>query len=219
MHSAKASASPDSPGSRPLALEDELDPLARMLRADPRRSDARRNGERIIAAALEVLAERGFDAGIPEIAARAGVGKATVYRMFPTKAALCSAVAAHRYVNLLRRLEGERDDPDPARALRRVVRTLFAARGTDRVVLDALRGPATPEIEAATSRIAGLLGDLLVQAQAAGTLRDDVTVADVRVMIGGIAGQLSAAAEPDPAVWERFGDLVVDSLRPVRPGS
>lgn len=56
---------------------------------------------------------------------------------------------------------------------------------------------------------------MLVQAQAAGTLRDDVTVADVRVMIGGIAGQLAAAAEPDIAVWERFADLLVYALRPV----
>src|SRR3954466_5722258 len=62
----------------------------------PRRADARRNRERVIAAAAEVFAQKGLDAGVPEIAARAGVGKATVYRSFPSKEHLVGAVACER---------------------------------------------------------------------------------------------------------------------------
>jgi AcrR family transcriptional regulator len=57
------------------------------------RSDARQNRERLLAAAREVLAERGFDADITEIATRAGVGAGTVYRHFPSKEALIMTVA------------------------------------------------------------------------------------------------------------------------------
>src|SRR4051794_1873565 len=58
-----------------------------------RRADARRNHERVLAAAAEVFTEHGLDATIPQVAARAGVGKATVYRSFPTKADLVRALA------------------------------------------------------------------------------------------------------------------------------
>ncbi|HET8952358.1 MAG TPA: helix-turn-helix domain-containing protein, partial [Solirubrobacteraceae bacterium] len=67
------------------------------MTATPRtRADAVRNSERVLAAAAEVLAEKGAEAGVPEIAARAGVGKGTVYRAYPTKEHLISAVLAER---------------------------------------------------------------------------------------------------------------------------
>ena len=67
------------------------------MTATPRtRADAVRNAERVLAAASEVLAEKGAEAGVPEIAARAGVGKGTVYRCFPTKEHLIGAVLVER---------------------------------------------------------------------------------------------------------------------------
>ena len=51
----------------------------------PRRKDARRNHERVVAAAVEVFREYGTQASVPQIATRAEVGKATVYRSFPTR--------------------------------------------------------------------------------------------------------------------------------------
>ena len=60
------------------------------------RADAVRNRERVIAAAAEVFREKGDAAVVPEIAARAGVGKGTVYRCFPTKDHLVAAVATQR---------------------------------------------------------------------------------------------------------------------------
>ena len=60
----------------------------------PRRSDALRNRERVIAAAREVFAEQGIHACVPEVARRAGVGKATVYRSFATREHLVAALAA-----------------------------------------------------------------------------------------------------------------------------
>src|ERR1700754_5178729 len=60
--------------------------------AIPLRADAQRNLERILEAAREAFAERGLDVGMEELARRAGVGKATCFRRFPTKHALVLAV-------------------------------------------------------------------------------------------------------------------------------
>jgi len=83
-----------------------------------RRADAVRNREKVIAAAEEVFAERGIEAGVPEIAERAGVGKGTVYRNFETKDDLVAAILTRRMdhfdQDILYALESE----DPGEAFR-----------------------------------------------------------------------------------------------------
>ncbi len=80
----------------------------------PRRADAVRNREKVIAAAEQVFAEHGIEAGVPEIAEKAGVGKGTVYRNFETKDDLVAAVLIRRMnrfdEDILDALES--DDPD-----------------------------------------------------------------------------------------------------------
>lgn len=61
-----------------------------------RRADARRNQEALLRAAAAVFATSGVDAPIREIAAEAGVGTATIYRHFPTRADLIVAVYRHQ---------------------------------------------------------------------------------------------------------------------------
>lgn len=61
-----------------------------------KRADARRNREAVLAAAAEVFVTSGVDAPIRQIAARAGVGMATIYRHFPTRADLVTAVYHHQ---------------------------------------------------------------------------------------------------------------------------
>lgn len=62
----------------------------------PKRADARRNKEALLNAAAEVFVASGVDAPIRDIAARAGVGTATIYRHFPTRADLIIAVYRHQ---------------------------------------------------------------------------------------------------------------------------
>ncbi|MFD6451097.1 helix-turn-helix domain-containing protein, partial [Nocardia sp. NPDC060220] len=57
----------------------------------PLRADARRNRERVLAAAQEAFAAEGISVPLDDIARRAGVGAGTVYRHFPTKEALFTA--------------------------------------------------------------------------------------------------------------------------------
>ncbi|MGN9795890.1 TetR/AcrR family transcriptional regulator [Streptomyces sp. NPDC054847] len=61
-----------------------------------KRADAQRNRETVLAAAAEVFVTSGVDAPIRQIAARAGVGMATIYRHFPTRADLVTAVYRHQ---------------------------------------------------------------------------------------------------------------------------
>ena len=58
----------------------------------PLRADARRNRERILAAAREAFAEAGRDVQMPEVARAAGVGVGTLYRHFPAKEDLVLAL-------------------------------------------------------------------------------------------------------------------------------
>src|SRR5919199_2999337 len=64
--------------------------------ARPLRADAARNRDRVLRAARDAFAESGLEVGVEEIARRAGVGKGTLYRRFPTKEALVNAIFEDR---------------------------------------------------------------------------------------------------------------------------
>src|SRR5262249_14146667 len=81
------------------------------------RADARRNVDRIIAAAGALIAEHGADASLEEVARRAGVGSATLHRHFPSRQALLEAVFKDRVETLCAKAEGLLCDPDPGEAL------------------------------------------------------------------------------------------------------
>ena len=77
------------------------------------RSDAARNRERILAAASELFAESGADLSVDEIARRAGVGHATVFRRFPTKEDLVLAMFEERLLEVARVAEAAEELEDP----------------------------------------------------------------------------------------------------------
>lgn len=84
---------------------------------DSKRADAARNAARLLAAAREVLAESGNDAPYDAIARRAGIGNATLYRHFPTRADLLAAVYADEVATLCRRGADLLAAADPVDAL------------------------------------------------------------------------------------------------------
>ena len=108
-----------------------------MQKTRPLRRDAEVNLGRIFAAARDVFAEQGFDASMEAIAARAQVGVGTLYRRFPTKAALLSAVVdAARARN--RQIAREvLDDVPAAEAVFEFVRRCVAAPSTWRAAIAA----------------------------------------------------------------------------------
>ena len=156
--------------------------------APPLRADARRNRDRILAAADAAFAEEGLGVPVDEIARRAGLGAGTLYRHFPTKEALFQAVlVAHmdRLACYGQQLAGS-DRPD--QALFEFVGHLASEAASKRNLIDALSG-AGFDVKAASweSKVAveEAFQALLSRAQAAGLVRDDVQVADLMGLVMG----------------------------------
>jgi AcrR family transcriptional regulator len=176
----------------------------------PRRKDALRNHERVVAAAVEVFREHGGEASVPQIAARAGVGKATVYRSFPTKEDLLEAITRLSLDELAQRTAAERPETDQYQAFRRYVLELFDALARDRLLAERLSDSES----AAAGSILRTLADTMGRAQEAGQIRADAVELDLRVLLCGAALQLLRLGERDPATWRRYAEMVLTALRP-----
>src|SRR6266550_5312904 len=146
-----------------------------------RRADARRNRERVLAAASDVLAESGLRAPMEEVARRAGVGVGTVCRNFATKQAMVDAVLADLYETLLEdALEGLAN-PDAGEAFETFVVVLSAFQARHRALAEQMAN----DMEAPTAppesreRRWDAISQLVARAQAVGTVRPDIGPADV----------------------------------------
>jgi AcrR family transcriptional regulator len=179
------------------------------------RSDALRNSGKVLEAARQVFAEKGTGAGIDEVALRAGVGKATVYRCYPTKEELLAAVAGARvtwFTELV--LEAVAISNDPWQSFRDLLRT--AARSqADNALLSAGLGAIRETEKLHAQRVAyrAALQQLLERGKDQGRVRADATAWDVTVLFNGAARVLHDQGERDVAVWRRYADLVTDAFR------
>lgn len=181
----------------------------------PRRADAVRNRESVIAAAEEVFGERGIDAGIPEIAERAGVGKGTVYRNFETKEDLISAVLAKRTERFNRETAEALEQDDAMEAFRELLGETVCGKMRNGTFIIGLNiGEGHENLLAARAETQVLLGKLIRKAISQGGMRKDAKADDVSVLFGGICRVLIERGEQDPKVWRRHADQVVDAFRP-----
>ena len=176
----------------------------------PRRKDALRNHERVVAAAAEVFREHGSGASVPQIAARARVGKATVYRSFPAKEDLLEAITRLSLDELSQRTAPALRETDAYEAFRRYVFGLFDALARDRLLAERLADSASP----AAASILETLTARMEKAQAAGKIRADATQLDLRVLLCGAALQLLRLAETSPVTWHRYGEMILAALQP-----
>jgi AcrR family transcriptional regulator len=180
----------------------------------PKRADARRNRERVVAAAAAVFAERGIEATVPEVAERAGVGKATVYRSFPSKEHLVAAVALQRLEEFERGARERLGEPDGWAALDDLFGEAAERYCRDRTVIGALFAGARSDLLApARTEVWRSVGELMERAKRQGTMRADATPADLRVLWAGAARVLAADGVDDPAEWRRYAALALGALR------
>lgn len=178
----------------------------------PRRKDAQLNREAILAAARELFAER-RDVPMYEVARRAGVGQATLYRNFPDRRNLVAALLQEQ-IELVEQVAAEHDgDPDAFFVLlREIVENMATSHALGELAReDACLGTA---LERRRQRIAELIKQPLRDAKAAGTLRRDLTVDDVFLVVSMIKGAVARADGPaaQAAAASRALALVQDGL-------
>ncbi|MGC2997801.1 TetR/AcrR family transcriptional regulator [Streptomyces sp. G35A] len=182
---------------------------------DGLRADARRNRERILAAARAVFAERGIDAPMAAVARRAGVGVATLYRRFPTRDHLVRAAFARQMEFCGRVFAEAADDPDAWRGFQRLIETLCALQSEERGFPAAflLAFPDTAEEHArAGEQGQRAFAALVRRAQAAGALRPDFHPSDLLVVLLANCG-LVAALPGDGAASRRLVAYLLEAFR------
>src|SRR4051812_32381713 len=143
----------------------------------PKRADARRNYDQLIAAAHEAFTEADRSASLEDIARRAGVGIGTLYRHFPTRAALIEAVYVEE-VEALARSAAELAEDEPWDALIRWLHGFVGYIATKQALADELFAVAEHNTEVFSNCRAALnaAGEPLLQrAQESGAVRTDAT--------------------------------------------
>src|SRR4051795_9916401 len=200
----------------------------------PRRSDARRNGARIVAAAVSAFAEVGPAVRIDDLADRAGVGVATVYRLFggrggrgaggagegPTVYRLFGGrggrVAAAFETVFETEIEpiaaAARADPEPAAGLRAALGGTLEKLAAHRALFRAAREAGVIRVDV-VERFLRDLDDVLRAAQRAGAVRLDVEPRDLAAMLVMVLA-VAHENDPDGADRRRYLALLLDGLRP-----
>lgn len=177
------------------------------------RADAQRNRERILGAARDLVAEAGADATMEDIARRAGVAVGTLYRHFPAKEDLVSAVVDDSVEFIADRAEEALAAADPGAQMVDLFRVVAERHATDRA-LKAAAGRLDLEAEletagpgSAIARAAAAIDTLLARAQATGSVRADLTLADLALLLSAVPG-----AEVPVEMRRRFVDVLIAGL-------
>jgi AcrR family transcriptional regulator len=182
----------------------------------PKRADARRNYEKVLAAARDAFAEGGEATSLEEIARRAGVGIGTLYRHFPNRQALVEALYVNEVEELSRSAE-QLDQLDPWEALNSWFERLIGYLATKRVLAAELTNyldPDAPLFQTSRAALFAAGEPLLKRAQQAHAVREDVDFSDVLHMVVGI----SKLPTSDPEQVEHIIRIALDGLR-YRPKS
>jgi AcrR family transcriptional regulator len=178
------------------------------------RVDAARNRDRILTAARELFSERGLDASVAEVARRAGVGKATVFRSYPTKEDLIAAIACDRVRWVEQRVDEALSEDDAWAAFERLLDDLAHRHATDQISLAALaHDTGAPALAEARACANAALARLMDRAKEQGTMRADATPEDVRVLFHGVTHAIDDAGRRDLATWMRWSALFANALR------
>lgn len=186
----------------------------RAKRARPLRADAKLNRDRILVAAAELFAERGLSVPLEEIAGRARVGVATLYRRFPTRADLAAAAFERNIARYTTAVDQALAHPRAWDGFQALVFELCKLQAGDAGLRDLLTTafPASTVVEQRTNEGVEKLKVLIARAQQEGSLRPDVVVADIVVMLLANAGVLRATGHTAPDTWRRFAALMVDGF-------
>ncbi|MEU1207284.1 TetR/AcrR family transcriptional regulator [Nocardia sp. NPDC005825] len=178
----------------------------------PLRADARRNRERVLAAAQEAFAAEGISVPLDEIARRAGVGAGTVYRHFPTKEALFEAAILDQVEKITAYARELTAAEDPGAVFFEFLAMMVLEGGVKRDLADALRSGGGEYPRTVSHDLKEALGMLLSRAQDAGAVRPEISVDDLLTIIKGVFLAVHEAGAA-PGLRERTFAVIADGLR------
>ncbi|MCP2322275.1 AcrR family transcriptional regulator [Hamadaea flava] len=179
------------------------------------RSDALDNRERILDAARTVLAAEGLDVPMREIARRAGVGPATLYRHFPTKQALAAEAFTEQMYACHAIVEEGLADPDPWHGLCLVIEKLCELHARNRGFTTAFTSafPHAMDLAAGREHALTLLADLARRAKDTGHLRADFVLDDLILLLMANGGLHATSTNARVTASRRFAALAIQAFR------
>ncbi|MFF7735760.1 TetR family transcriptional regulator [Streptomyces sp. NPDC007984] len=182
------------------------------------RADAARNSEKILRAARAMYAESGPDASLEEIARRAGVGIATLYRRFPNKEELVRAALEQKITEAMSpAIARALDDSDPLRALATLWEASVSFAAQERGLLGAVRDSGSLASELSEPFYEALMV-VTRRAQIAGRVRADLVPDDLHRITVMLLSVLHTV-QPGSAGWKRYITLLLDGLAPAQPSA
>jgi len=178
------------------------------------RRDAARNRERIVEAAQEVFCQQGLQAPIEEVARRAGVGVATLYRRFPTRSDLIASAFATKMQDYADATDLALADPDPWAGFCWYVERLCEMQADDHGFTDILTMtfPMSHDHQEVRDQVFRRFIELVKRAKKTGRLRSDFTTEDLPLILMANAGVLAATSHAAPDSWRRLVALLLQAL-------
>ncbi|MCX4233269.1 TetR/AcrR family transcriptional regulator [Streptomyces ortus] len=166
-----------------------------------------RNRTRILAAAQEVLVEQGWEAPLDEIARRAGVGNATLYRHFPVRDALLAEAIERIVVNVADAAEevAAKDD-DPCVALRHFLETAAHERLAALCCLSEEKAGVRPELARQKGRMMQAAQTLLNRAQQTQQVRADMSLEEIIMAVAQLGRPLPGTSW---SATDQFGPRIL----------
>ncbi|MFC8827970.1 TetR/AcrR family transcriptional regulator [Streptomyces sp. NPDC057137] len=179
------------------------------------RADAQHNRDRILEVAREAFTTQGTDVPLTTIARRAGVGPATLYRRFPTRASLVTEAFAEQLSLCVAALDEGLEDPDPWRGLCTVVEKVCAMQATDRGFTAAFFSefPDAVDYNRERTRAEEGLDRLVRRAKDAGQLREDFDSSDITLLLLANSGVVGESRQVSLAASRRLVAYLLQSFR------
>ena len=202
-----------------MATREAVEPAVAGMRAD-----ARRNRERILDAARATFSQHGSEAQMDEIARRAGVGVGTLYRHFPTKDVLVGELVRIKLTDFALRARAKfEEDERPWESFADLLREqaeIAARDAAQQRMIFAFSHKALEEARPTIAELTAANQALIDRAKAAGVVREDLVVDDVRVLMCGLGSIMAAdALGVMPYDWRRHLEFVLAGMRVGCPDS
>ncbi len=196
-----------------MATREAVEPVVARMRAD-----ARRNRERILTAARETFGEHGVDAQMDEIARRAGLGVGTLYRHFPTKDELIGELIRIKLTDFAVRARAKfEQDERPWESFAELLREqaeIAARDASQQRMIFAMTQQALERALPTIAELSAAMQALIDRAKAAGKVREDLEVDDVRTLMCGLGSIMAAdALGVLPYDWRRQLEFTLSGMQ------